>query len=66
MRSRQTGQVGSSMREGVGGALGLLDRVVDDEDMLVACNEVDKEVGWEALITDGVKGSFVMSGKEDS
>ena len=50
MRSRQTGQVGSSISDGVGGASGF---VVRDE--LVGCR-VD---GGE-----GVKGSLVISGKE--
>ena len=53
MRSRQTGQVGSSTREGVGGARGLLLREV----VLVA-------VGLG--IAEGVKGSLVMSGKDIS
>ena len=29
MRSRQTGHVGNSIREGVGGARGLVDRVAE-------------------------------------
>lgn len=53
IRSRQTGQVGSSIREGVGGARGLLVR--------------DEVVGWGRegfRFVEGVKGSLVMAGKE--
>jgi hypothetical protein len=51
MRSRQTGQVGSSEREGVGGGAGLVERgwAVDDSAGPGEC--------------DGEKGSFEISGK---
>ena len=54
MRSRQTGQVGSSIREGVGGASGL---VVREEAL----------GGWgvEGIgFVEGVKGSLAMSGND--
>ena len=54
IRSRQTGQVGSSIKDGVGGARGL---VVRDEAV----------GGWgvEGLgFVEGVKGSLVMSGND--
>ncbi len=52
MRSRQTGQVGSSSRFGGGGASGLLDKLLD----------VRFEAATFAAL-GGVNGSFVFCGK---
>lgn len=62
MRSKHTGQVGSSIREGVGGALGFVLRDAEGRD---ACVVMLMELGFSGFL-DGVKGSFVMSGKEES
>ena len=56
IRSRQTGQVGSSTRERVGGARGLLVRLAE------GCWAFEAERSL--LILEGVKGSLDMSGKE--
>lgn len=64
IRSRQTGHVGSSMRAGVGGACGFEDREVDDMGLAWRVEVVDG--GGKDLLTEGVKGSWVISGKEDS
>ena len=54
MRSRQTGQVGSSIREGVGGARGLVVR-----------EEAVGGWGVEGMgFVEGVKGSLVISGND--
>ena len=73
MRSRQTGQVGSSIREGVGGGAGFVGgrvaAVVDEEG--VDFEGADGVVagapggGEEVRAMEGVKGSLVMSGKEE-
>ena len=63
MRSRHTGQVGSSIRAGVGGALGFVPR--DFEGSGGACIVVLGELKFSGFL-EGVKGSFVMSGKEES
>ncbi len=63
MRSRQTGQVGSSISAGVGGALGLVLR--DAEGSGGACVVVPVKLEFSGFL-EGVKGSFVMSGKEES
>ncbi len=60
--SRQTGQVGSSTSDGVGGANGLVDR-----DLVAMAEESAAEdtLGDRAVdlpLTEGVKGSFPMSG----
>ena len=55
MRSKHTGQVGSSIRDGVGGARGFEFRVVE---VTVA------DGGGSALKGNGVKGSLFMSGNE--
>jgi hypothetical protein len=55
MRSRQTGQVGSSTKEGVGGGMGF---VVSGEEAVTL--EGSGAVGW--LVGAGVKGSLVRSG----
>ena len=60
MRSKQTGQVGSSIREGVGGAIGLVEREVE------GCKVLVVDGMGEFLLIDGVKGSFVMSGNDAS
>ena len=72
MRSRQTGHVGSSIRAGVGGGAGLVRvREVDivEEEGFVAgagwVTEVPGE-GEELRAIEGVKGSFVISGKEEA
>ena len=57
IRSRQTGQVGSSTREGVGGGAGFDDREV------VFDGRGFEDGGGEAA-SEGVKGSWRMSGKE--
>ena len=57
MRSRHTGQVGSSTRAGVGGASGLADSVVD--------GTAEEDVAVVVASDGGVNGSFVMSGKLD-
>jgi hypothetical protein len=60
MRSRQTGHVGSSTREGVGGASGL---VVREEAMEVASiGEDDGSGAVGCFVGAGVNGSFVRSG----
>ena len=64
IRSRQTGQVGNSTKDGVGGAWGLDDRELDE--MGAPCRVEDVELGASCLVTEGVKGSLVMSGKEAS
>ena len=61
MRSRQTGQVGSSIRAGVGGGMGFVKRVP----VAVAVEDEMAEMGI-SLVERGVKGSFRMSGKEES
>lgn len=66
MRSRQTGHVGSSISEGVGGANGLVVRVdatVEDCGVDVMLPETD---GITSLLeVAGVNGSFVMSGNDE-
>lgn len=59
MRSRQTGHVGSSIKAGVGGGIGFVERVA------VAVEGEMAEEGM-SLVERGVKGSFRMSGKEES
>lgn len=62
MRSRHTGQVGNSMREGVGGAIGLVFREPDDNVVEGAGVAVD---GCDSVVTlRGVKGSLLISGKD--
>lgn len=53
MRSRQTGQVGSSTREGVGGGRGFRARLA-----------AFGSVGLNVVDNVGVKGSWDMSGNE--
>ena len=62
IRSRHTGHVGSSMRAGVGGAIGFVFR--DVEGIEDDCPFAVKVVVLSIFAFDGVKGSFVMSGKE--
>ena len=64
IRSRQTGQVGNSIKDGVRGACGLEDRELDE--MGAAWSVEDVELEGSCLATDGVKGSLVMSGNEAS
>ena len=64
IRSRHTGHVGSSIKAGVGGAGGLEEREL--EDMGTVCRVDGVEVGGKELVTDGVKGSLVISGNEAS
>ena len=71
IRSRQPGQVGSSIRAGVGGGAGLV-RVreavaVDEESLVVGAGWVIGVLGGgeEGKFMEGVKGSLVMSGKEE-
>ena len=64
IRSRQTGQVGNSTKDGVGGACGLEDRELDVRGAAWSVEGVEGE--GSCLATDGVKGSLVMSGKEAS
>ena len=59
MRSKHTGQVGSSIREGVGGGAGLVERVVD---LAVSPFAGVGEDG----VREGVNGSCRMSGKEST
>lgn len=56
IRSRQTGQVGSSINEGVGGANGLIVR----EDAAALAG-----TGLSVADVDGVNGSLAISGKEE-
>ena len=62
IRSRHTGHVGNSTRAGVGGAIGLVLRDVDDK------AEVDADTvdgcGDSVVVINGVKGSLLMSGKD--
>ena len=64
IRSRQTGQVGSSIRAGVGGAWGFEERELEDIGVAWIVDVV-KDVGRD-LLTEGVKGSLVMSGNDGS
>ena len=64
MRSRQTGQVGSSIRAGVGGAIGFVFKDVDWVGM--DCPFVVGRAVASVFVAEGVKGSFVISGKEAS
>lgn len=62
MRSRQTGHVGSSTSDGVGGAIGLALREADDkaaEEFVAAVEDCGSVV-----VTLGVNGSLLMSGKD--
>ena len=61
IRSRHTGQVGSSIKAGVGGACGL-----DEREFVTIGDAWRLALGVPAFVTEGVKGSFVMSGKDDS
>jgi hypothetical protein len=65
IRSKHTGQVGSSINDGVGGAKGFVDREDDATEEAV----VDVvPVGGAATVLGvglGVNGSWVMSGKLD-
>ncbi len=59
------------MREGVGGGAGLFkfrEAVAVDEDTVVDMGCIDGALGGgtEGNVTDGVKGSLVMSGKEEA
>lgn len=65
IRSRQTGQVGISIREGVGGAIGFEERDVEG-DNAETCRGAFEEAEPVDLLTVGVKGSFVMSGNDTS
>ena len=72
IRSRHTGQVGSSTREGVGGARGL---AVRDEDVARVAEgdcsvdeTADEALGRSAVgcfVGVGVKGSLVRSGYDE-
>lgn len=63
IRSKQTGQVGSSIRAGVGGATGLeLRETLERED----CSAVPVVFDVSILGGEGVKGSLVISGKVGS
>lgn len=64
IRSRHTGQVGSSIRAGVRGAGGFEERELEDTGVAWRA-EVVEERGRDLFI-EGVKGSFVISGKEGS
>lgn len=59
MRSRQTGQVGSSIKAGVGGGMGFVERFA-----AAVAGEDDMADEGTSLEERGVKGSFRMSGKE--
>lgn len=63
IRSRQTGQVGNSIRAGVGGAIGFMLRDVVDNDEVGAA--VLAEL-FSARGGEGVNGSLFMSGKDGS
>ena len=63
MRSRQTGQVGNSIRAGVGGAGGLELREVEERGLFCKF-VVGAGVGVAFFVTEGVNGSLVMSGNE--
>ena len=60
MRSRQTGHVGSSIREGVGGASGFVDS--DTADKVPADGVVGPREDF-VVAVDGVKGLSFISGK---
>ena len=60
IRSRHTGQVGNSTKEGVGGGAGFDVRAGPDRP------EVSRAGAWEVLwVHVGVNGSFVVTGKLD-
>ena len=63
--SKQTGQVGNSTREGVGGAKGFVVREDAKEDDSTGDGTAPGKgaIGW--LVAAGVKGSWVMFGKLD-
>lgn len=66
MRSRQTGHVGSSISEGVGGARGLavrVDATVEDCEVDVTLPGTDVTISL--LDLAGVKGSLVISGNDE-
>lgn len=62
MRSRQTGHVGSSTSDGVGGAIGFVLR--EAEDKLVAEFVAAAEDCGSVMVTLGVNGSLLISGKD--
>lgn len=63
MRSRHTGQVGNSIRAGVGGALGFGWRYVEGNGGACVMAFVEPEFSG---FLEGVKGSLVISGNEES
>ena len=64
MRSKHTGQVGSSIKAGVGGACGLDERELDVIGSPWRLEDVG--VGGPFFRVEGVNGSLVISGKEAS
>ncbi len=64
IRSRQTGQVGSSIKAGVGGACGLDERELEVIGFDWRLEDVG--TGGPALAIEGVNGSLDMSGNEAS
>lgn len=63
IRSKQTGQVGSSIRAGVGGATGLELRDTDERE---DCSTVPVVLDVSIRGGEGVNGSLVISGKVGS
>lgn len=63
IRSKQTGQVGSSTNAGVGGAIGFELRGADGSE---GCSTVLVPFDVSIRGGEGVNGSLVMSGKEGS
>ena len=71
MRSRQTGQVGSSISDGVGGGAGLVRAreagIVEEEGLGLGVGwVVEVPKGGELWAIEGVNGSLVMSGNDDA
>ena len=69
IRSRQTGHVGSSIRDGVGGAIGFVlseDVATVPDGGNLDVGEVGEVGGAAWPFPEGVNGSLVMSGKDDS
>lgn len=60
IRSKHTGQVGNSIKAGVGGATGFEFNEADERD----CSTVLVAVDVSGLGGEGVNGSLVMSGNE--
>lgn len=62
IRSRQTGHVGSSTRDGVGGAIGLVDSDAEDGpgEVAAAPNDLDGFVASEAAEKDCLEKSEIL------